>query len=58
MQRYQEGLEESMKGTELIFDSIDVLSYNLYEINVNWGGSYRDSPKWLKNKKSTTNPKK
>ena len=35
MQRYQEGLEESMKGTELIFDSIDVLSYNLYEINVN-----------------------
>ena len=35
MQRYQEGLEESMKGTELIFASIDVLSYNLYEINVN-----------------------
>ena len=35
MQRYQEGLEESMKVTELIFDSIDVLSYNLYEINVN-----------------------
>ena len=35
MQRYQEGLEESMKRTELIFDSIDVLSYNLYEISVN-----------------------
>ena len=23
--RYQEGLEESMKGTEFIFDSVDVL---------------------------------
>ena len=29
LQRYQEGLEESMKGSEFIFDSADVLYYDL-----------------------------
>ena len=52
-----EGLEESMKGSEFIFDSIDVLYYNLNKISLNRGGSYIDSPKWLKNKKPTINPK-
>ena len=31
--------------------------YQLYKINVNRGGSYIDSPKWLKSKKATINPK-
>ena len=57
LQRYQEGLEESMKGSDFIFDSIDILHYNLNKISLNRGGSYTDSPKWLKNKKSTINPK-
>ena len=26
-QRYQEGLEESMKGSEFVFDSVDLLNY-------------------------------
>ena len=39
LQRYQEGLEESMKGSEFIFDSVDVLYYNLNKISVNKGGS-------------------
>ena len=25
LQKYQEGLEESMRGSELIFDSVDLL---------------------------------
>ena len=58
MQKYQEGLEKSMRGSEFIFDSVDLLYYNLQKINLNRkGSSYIDSPKWLKNKKATTYPK-
>ena len=46
-----------MKGSEFIFDSVDVLDYNLNKISLNYGGSYIDSPKWLKNKKATINLK-
>ena len=46
-----------MKGREFGFDSVDLLYYKLYRINLNRGGSYIDSPKWLKNKKATMNPK-
>ena len=56
LQRYQEGIEESMKGSEFILDSVDVLYYDLNKINPNRSGSYRDSPKCLKNK-ATINPK-
>ena len=51
LQKYQEGLEESMKGNEFVFDSIDLLHYKLYKISLNRGGSYIDSPEWLKKKK-------
>ena len=39
LQKYQEGLEELMKGRELIFDSVDLLYYNLNKISLNRGGS-------------------
>ena len=52
-----QGLEESMKGSEFIFESVDVLYYILNEISLNRGGSYIDFPEWLKNKKATINPK-
>ena len=57
LQRYQEGLEESMRRSEFVFDSVDVLCYKLHRISLNRSGSYIDSPKWLKNKKATINPK-
>ena len=57
MQRYQKRLEESMKGSEFVFDSTDLLKCKLDKIGVNRGRSYVDSPKWLKNKKATRNPK-
>ena len=39
LQKYQEGLEELMKGSEIIFDSVDLLYYNLNKIGLNRGGS-------------------
>ena len=55
LQKYQDGLEKSVKGSEFIFDSIDLLYYNLHKISLNRGGSYIDSPEWLKNKKAIIN---
>ena len=51
LQRYQKGLEESMKWSEFVFDSVNSLHYKL----LNRGESYIDSPKGLKNKKATIN---
>ena len=56
LQRYQEGLEEKMKGSDFAFDSVDALYYDLNKISLNRGKSYIDSPEWLKNKKATINP--
>ena len=50
LQKYQEGLEESMRGSEFVYDSIDVLHYNLNEVSLSRGGSYIDFPKWVKTK--------
>ena len=57
LQKYQEGLEETMRRNEFIFDSIDLLYYKLHKISLKRRGSYIDSPKWLKTKKATINPK-
>ena len=46
-----------MRGSEFIFDSTDALYYDLNKISLTRGKSYIDSPKWLKNKKATINPK-
>ena len=58
LQKYQEGVEESMRVSEFIFDSVDSLYYNLNKVSLSRGGSYIDSPEWLKNKKATINTKK
>ena len=57
LQKYQEGLEESMRGSEFVYDSVDVSYNNLNKVNLSRSVSYIDSPKWLKNKKATINPK-
>ena len=46
-----------MKGLDFEIDVVDFLYYNFNKISINRGGSYIDSPKWLKDKKSTINPK-
>ena len=57
LQRYQEGLEESMRASEFIFDSVDALYYDLNKISLSRDLSYIDSHKWLKNIKTTINSK-
>ena len=57
LQRYQENLQEKMKGSDFAFDRVNYLYYNLNKISISKSGSYIDSPKWLKDKKSTLNPK-
>ena len=57
LQKYQKGLEESMKGSEFIYDWVDLLHYKCHKISLNCGGSYIGSPKWLTNKKSNKKSK-
>ena len=47
-QKYQEGLEEKIWGSEFNFDSADLLHYNLHKISLKRGRSNIDSPEWLK----------
>ena len=47
-QKYQEGLEKSMKGSNSAFDSVDLMFYKLHKISLSRGGSCIDSPEWLK----------
>ena len=56
LQRYQENLQEKMKGSDFAFDGVNYLYYDLNKISISKGGSYIDSPKRLKDKKSTINP--
>ena len=53
--RYQNNLE-SMKGSEFVFDYVQLLYYECHKINPNRGGSHLDSPDWIKSKKATINP--
>ena len=55
LQRYQENLQEKMIGSDFAFDGVNYLYYNFNKISIRRGGSYIDSPKWLKDKKSTVN---
>ena len=57
LERYQTGLEESMRGSEFVFDCVNELHYKLLKVDLNRGRSHIDSPKWLKNKKATINPR-
>ena len=45
-----------MKGSEFDFDYVHLLYYECHEIKLNDGGSYKDSPDWIKNKNTTINP--
>ena len=57
LQRYQNGLENKMRESELPLDSVDLLYYKLHKIGLNRGRSYIDCPEWLKNKNVAIYPK-
>ena len=50
LKKYEENLQNKMRGFNFLY-------YDFNKTSINRGGSYIDSPKWLKDKKSTTNPK-
>ena len=45
-----------MKGSQFVFDYVNLLYYKCHKTNPNCGGSYIDSPDQIKNKKATINP--
>ena len=57
LQRFEENLEEKMRGSDFEFDGINFFYYNFHKTSIYRAGSYIDFSKWLKDKKSTINPK-
>ena len=55
LQKYEENLQNKMRGSDFEFDGINLLYYDFNKTSIN--RDYIDSPKWLKYKKSTINPK-
>ena len=55
LQRYQDNLNEKMRGSDFIFNGVNYLFYDFSRVSISKGGSYFKSPKWLKDKKCTVN---
>ena len=49
--------KKKMKGSDFEFDGVNLLYYDFNKISLNKGGSYIEFAKWIKDKKSTINPK-
>ena len=48
LQRYQKGLEESMKGSDFVSDYVESLNYIFHKVDLKRGGSYIETPEWIK----------
>ena len=57
LQKYQDNLQNKMKGSDFVFNGVNYLFYDLNGITISKGGSYIESPKWLKDKKCIVNQK-
>ena len=53
---YQEELR-IIKGSDFVFESVELIDYKLHRMRLRRGGSNVKSPEWLANKKPTINPK-
>ena len=51
LQRFAENLQNKMRGSEFEFDGINLFYYSFNKTSIYRGGTYIDSPKWLKDKK-------
>ena len=45
-----------MKGSEFVFDQVQLLYYKCHQVNPNHNGSYIDSPDWKRKQKRKINP--
>ena len=52
LRNYQEELK-IIKGSNFVFESVELVDYKLYRVRLMRGGSYIKSSEWLANKKST-----
>ena len=57
LHNYQEELK-MIKGSDFVFESVDLMDYKLHRVRLRRGGSYIKSSKWLLHKEATINPKK
>ena len=55
--KYPDNLETPMKRSGFIFDSVQLMYCKGNKVNFKRGGSYIDSPDWIKKKKATINLK-
>ena len=46
-----------MKGSDFIFDSVQLMYYKCPKVNFKRSGSYIDAPDWIKKKKATITQK-
>ena len=55
LKRYQGSLQESMRGSEFVFDYVEWLNYIFHKVDLKRSGSYIVIPEWIKNKGATIN---
>ena len=55
--RYQGNLQTTMRGSDFIFDPIQLMCCKCHTLNFKRGSSYIDSPAWIIEEKATINPK-
>ena len=55
---YQDRLETSMKGSDFIFDLVQLMHYKCHKVNFKLGSPYIHSADWVKKKKSNNKSKK
>ena len=55
LRRYQGGLQESMRGSDFVFDYVESLNYIFHKVDLKRSGSYIETPDWTKKEKATIN---
>ena len=45
------------RGSDFIFEIVELLDYKLHKTSLKRGGLYVESPEWLKIERATINPK-
>ena len=56
LHNYQQELK-IIKGSDFVFESVDLLDYKLHRVHLKRDGSYIKFTKWLENKKAAINLK-
>ena len=49
---------KKIKGSDFVFESVELMDYKLHRVRLKRGGSCIKSPEWLENKKAIINLKK